>query len=114
MKSEAEHERDEDWAFWATEQAERIAADEIDTKDLGDLVVEHSEGALLGILLDALQYEQGPEAVAAAFKDLKDGVKSSIEAAVFHNLEAEHERRKSAEALHRNYGGMRPDDREAA
>ena len=112
--TEAEYEREEDWAYWATEESERIAADMLETKDLSGLVFEHGEEALLDILLDAHRYGQAPEAAAAAFKDLMDGLKSTIEAAVFHNLEAEHERRKSAEALHRNYGGMRPDDREAA
>jgi len=105
--TEAEYERNEDWAFWATEEAERIAQDQIDTGDLGELVIEHAEGALLGILLDAIRYEQGPEAEAAAYKDLMTGLKSSIEAVVYRNLEEQREQREK-------YGEQDDGDRWAA
>lgn len=104
--TEAEYERNEDWAFWATEEAERIAQDQIDTGDLGELVLEHAEGALLGILLDAIRYEQAPEAVAAAYKDLLVGLKSSIEAVVYHNLETQREQREKQEQARRIRGRM--------
>lgn len=104
--TESEYERNEDWAFWATEEAERIAQDQIDTGDLGELVVEHAEGALLGILLDAIRYEQGPEAEAAAYKDLMTGLKSSIEAVVYRNLEEQREQEKRQAQARRIRGRM--------
>ena len=105
--TEAEYEREEDWAFWATEESERIAADQMETGDLGQLVVDHAEGALLGILLDALKYDQGPEAVAAAYKDLMVGLKSTLEAEAYSNLEWQRDQRQK-------YGEQDDGDRWAA
>lgn len=84
--------RGDGFAEWAEEQSEQAAKRALETDSLAALAIEHGEDALLDLLLDAHRYGGDTQ---AAFKDLMDGLKTSIAARVLANLQCERDRARS-------------------
>lgn len=71
---------------WLEETATEIVEQQLANCDLSSLIDEHEEHTLLDLLLDAHRYGGDTK---AAFADLMDGLRQSMQTKVIANLKAE-------------------------